>query len=62
MSPLDFVGKKPIMKDSPKVEEVIAPVAEKTIPAQPEKQVQNIMIHSEIDSMLLDRLKSQPQT
>ena len=64
MSPLDFLGKKPIEKDSPKVEEVVAPVkAEKTIPVQPEKQAtQNIMIHSELDSMLLDRLKSQPKT
>jgi len=62
MSPLDFVGKKPSIKETPKVEEVVAPVAEKTIPAQPEKQVQNIMIHSELDSMLLDRLKSQPKT
>lgn len=60
-SPLDFINKKveePVV--APKVE--ATPVAEKKSPVQPEKQVQNIQIHSEIDSMLLDRLKSQPET
>lgn len=68
MSPLDFIGKKSsnkeVVKEAPKVEVEEAPVkAEESKPVQPEtKQVQNIMIHSELDSMLLDRLKSQPKT
>jgi hypothetical protein len=33
------------------------------IPVQPERQdVRNIVVHSEVDVMLLDRLKSQPKT
>lgn len=65
MSPLDFIKSKnekveELVKETPKVK--AEPVAEKKNPVQPEKQVQNIQIHSEIDSMLLDRLRSQPQT
>jgi hypothetical protein len=62
MSPLDFIKQKveePV-KETPKVD--VKPVAEKKSPVQPEKTVQNIMVHSELDSMLLDRVKSQPQT
>ena len=61
MSPLDFIKKveEPV-KETPKV--IPTPVAEKKSPVQPERQVQNIMVHSELDSMLLDRVKSQPQT
>jgi len=63
MNPNEYKKSKEFVKETPKVEEVEAPVkAEKTIPVQPERQVQNIQIHSETDSMLLDRLKSQPQT
>jgi len=65
MSALEYPKQKvseEFVKESPKVEVKAAPVAEKKIPVQPERQVQNIQIHSEIDSMLLDRLKSQPKT
>ena len=72
MSPLDFINPKKVEepvketpKFDPKVEKVevkATPVPEKIVPVQAEKQVQNIQIHSEIDSMLLDRLKSQPKT
>lgn len=62
MSPLDFMNKKKeeLVKEIPKVK--AEPVVEKKSPVQPERQVQNIQIHSELDSMLLDRVKSQPQT
>jgi len=62
MSKLDDAF-KPVsepVKETPKVD--VKPVAEKIVPVQPEKQVQNIMVHSEVDSMVLDRLKSQPKT
>ena len=70
MSPVDFVGKKTHSKETVKepqkveVETVEAPVVaeKKFVAVQPERQVQNIQIHSETDSMLLDRLKSQPKT
>lgn len=65
MSPLDFLNKK---KEEPKPEPPKVEVkpeikAEKPKPVQPEKkEVQDIMIHSEIDAMILDRVKSQPKT
>ena len=63
MSRLDFLGKKEeVSAETPKVEEV-KPVTEKKSPVQPEKtERQNIVVHSEIDVMLLDRVKSQPKT
>jgi hypothetical protein len=62
MSPLDFIKKEveePV-KETPKV----APKAEKITPVQPERteKSQNIIVHSELDAMLLDRVKSQPKT
>lgn len=63
MSPLDFISKKsePV-KEQPKVEIVPEPVKfqKREEPKPVSAPVQNIQIHSEIDSMLLDRLKSQP--
>ena len=65
MSTLDFINKKieePV-KESQKVK--AEPIAEKIIPVQPEKVVerpQNIVVHSELDAMVLDRLKSQPKS
>lgn len=63
MSPLDFISqpkesKEPV-KETPKVVQ-----AEKKQAPQPavHEKAQNIMIHSELDAMLLDRVKSQPQT
>jgi len=66
MSPLDFINKKETkeqVKVTPKVEEVKEVKAEKTTPVQPEKkETQNLVIHSEIDAFVYDRLKSQPKT
>ena len=57
MSAFDISSKKEAVKEPQRVERSTAQV-------EPEKKapVQNIQIHSEIDSMLLDRLKSQPST
>ena len=48
------------MKETPKA----TPKAEKITPVQPERteKSQNIIVHSELDAMLLDRVKSQPKT
>lgn len=62
MSPLDFINKdikKEETSQKPKVEQ--KPVAEKESPA-PQEKAQNIIVHSELDGMLLDRIKSQPKT
>jgi len=48
--------------ETPRVEEVVVK-AEEEIPVQPEKkEMTNFVIHSELDAMVLDRLKSQPKT
>ena len=65
MSRLDFLGKKEEVKAEI---QTVEPIAEKEVvseklPVQPEKvERQNIIVHSELDVMLLDRAKSQPRT
>ena len=62
MSRIEFKKKEEVDAESPKDEELM-PVAEKSNPVQPEKvERQNIVVHSEIDVMLLDRAKGQPKT
>ena len=70
MSRLDFLGKKEeeVKVETPKVEKVISK-AETQTPVQPEKiesrdnkEMTNFVIHSEIDALVLDRVKSQPET
>lgn len=61
MSRVEFKKKDEVIADTPKVVEPV--IAEKSVPVQPEKtERQNIVVHSELDVMLLDRLKSQPRT
>ena len=69
MSTLDFLNKKKVEEPKPEPikeelkQEVPVIHAEKPKPVQPEKKdVQNIMIHSEVDAMILDRIKAQPKT
>lgn len=74
MSSLDFLNKQKASEEPqkpaepPKIE-VKKDVSEhpkaekKKDPEQPEKKnVQNIMIHSELDAMIVDRVKSQPKS
>lgn len=63
MSPLDFISKKEPVKEPEKSKQEPAQ-AEKITPVQPEpkKDVQNLVIHSELDAFVMDRLKSQPKT
>jgi hypothetical protein len=62
MSRVEFKKKEEASVETPKVEE-LKPVAERVIPVQPEKvERQNIVVHSELDVMLLDRAKSQPKS
>lgn len=65
INPLDLDDKPKKKYHAPKVEaeETVDVTPEKKAPVQAETaKPQNIIVHSELDSMVLDRLKSQPDT